>query len=980
MIARVARWTAAVLPVLVSLAWAGDARGEAAPAADLAAEADLHFELGVEDYQAGRYREALEHLLLSNRLGPNKNVVFNIARCFESLGRYDQAYRYYAEYLDMETVAEGRDQADAAMERLAPLVALVEVSSEPEGAAVYVDRRDLGARGRTPLVLALSPGSHRVLLELPGFVEPEPTEVELVAGARAPVRVALERVVGSVRVEGEPEGATVRVDSEDSEARCSLPCSLDLTPGPHVVIVAAPDREAVQRVVTVGPGAVRRLRVALRAQRGSLVVSCLDEGARVSLDGREIGRIGRTALTIPDIPVGPHELRVSLEGFQGWEREVTVTSGEVSSVEVELRALREVTAASRALEAVSDAPASVTIVTEEEIRAFGFETLYEALGGVRGLFQSDDRTYQLLGFRGFARPGDYGSRVLVTVDGHAVNDDQVGAGAVGSERWTDLLDVERIEVVRGPGSALYGTNAFFGVINVVTRSRLTLRPPHVSIAASGDRTARLSVGGGHQFGRRFGFWASASGVMSQGDDFYFPEYDDGATSDGQARGLDGFVSGSASARLWLDDLTLEGSYTRRAKHFATAQYGTLFGDDRALVDDSRAFVELRYEPVIRDRLRLSLRSYLDWTGYRGRFPYPIEDGGLLDDAWDGLWVGGEARGTLTLPTWSLRLTMGAEVQAHILAHLYSRTEADEEPFLDEHPIYQVYSGYVDASARPLEWLSFALGLRYDYFAMEGFPSPSLDSWSPHGALLFRLTDRDLLKVMGGMAFRAPTPYEFFYNDGGISQVQPEGLGPETIITAETEYSHRFTEEVSLLGAVYFNVIESLIETVGLPPDFEVFAYANSEEAVQTLGAELELRREWHRGWMLSAVYSHQRSRYGNVFADDDGEGASTRLTNSPEHLVGIRGVAPIVRNAASIASQLRVTSPRATLDPTVETDWAVLWDVVLSGRIPAAHFEYAIGVRNLLDWRCGHSGGPDMVMLSVPQPGRTFFASATLTW
>src|SRR5512143_2170331 len=62
---------------------------------DVADEADLAFRIGAERYAAGDYKGALEHFLASNRLSPNKNVVFNVARTYEKLERYPEAYRYY---------------------------------------------------------------------------------------------------------------------------------------------------------------------------------------------------------------------------------------------------------------------------------------------------------------------------------------------------------------------------------------------------------------------------------------------------------------------------------------------------------------------------------------------------------------------------------------------------------------------------------------------------------------------------------------------------------------------------------------------------------------------------------------------------------------------------------------------------------------------------------------------------------------------
>src|SRR5215203_2429774 len=81
---------------------------------DLADEADVQFELGAKSYQTGDYLGALEHFLTSNRLVPNKNVLFNIARCYEQLHRYPDAYRAYGRTLEAETAADRKKDLEIA--------------------------------------------------------------------------------------------------------------------------------------------------------------------------------------------------------------------------------------------------------------------------------------------------------------------------------------------------------------------------------------------------------------------------------------------------------------------------------------------------------------------------------------------------------------------------------------------------------------------------------------------------------------------------------------------------------------------------------------------------------------------------------------------------------------------------------------------------------------------------------------------------
>jgi len=145
----------------------------APPTADLADEADLLFRRGIAAYRERRIEDALADLLASNRLVPNRNVMFNIARCYEQLGTLPSAWRWYAASAAGEPDPAARAEAAAALDRLTPKVALVDVSTDPAGATVYVERRDLGSRGTTPLTLALPDGEHELIFSLPGYADTE---------------------------------------------------------------------------------------------------------------------------------------------------------------------------------------------------------------------------------------------------------------------------------------------------------------------------------------------------------------------------------------------------------------------------------------------------------------------------------------------------------------------------------------------------------------------------------------------------------------------------------------------------------------------------------------------------------------------------------------------------------------------------------------------------------------------------------------
>ena len=118
---------------------------------------------------------------------------------------------------------------------------------------------------------------------------------------------------------------------------------------------------------------------------------------------------------------------------------------------------------------LSETPAAAVVLTAEDLRAFGFRTLAEALATVPGVFAYHDDFFPAVGVRGLGPLMDYGTRLLVMVDGHPLNDSLgLGGSLVGRDFPVPIGAVKRIEVVKGPVGSLYGPSAFFGVVNVVT--------------------------------------------------------------------------------------------------------------------------------------------------------------------------------------------------------------------------------------------------------------------------------------------------------------------------------------------------------------------------------------------------------------------------------------------------------------------------------------------------------------------------------
>lgn len=154
-------------------------------------------------------------------------------------------------------------------------------------------------------------------------------------------------------------------------------------------------------------------------------------------------------------------------------------------------------AASKFEQEIVQAPASVSIITAEEIQNHGYRTLADILRTVRGFYVSYDRNYSYVGVRGFQRPGDYNGRILLLVNGHQLNDTIFESALLGTESPIALSVIDRVEVVRGPSSSLYGTSAFFGVVNLITKTGKTQNGVTLEMQGASQmfRRGNLTAGG-----------------------------------------------------------------------------------------------------------------------------------------------------------------------------------------------------------------------------------------------------------------------------------------------------------------------------------------------------------------------------------------------------------------------------------------------------------------------------------------------------
>jgi outer membrane receptor protein involved in Fe transport len=961
-----------------------------AQADDVADEAELHFQIATEKYQAGDFRAALEHFLASNRLVPNRNVLFDIARAYEALKQFPDAYRYYVRAASGETDAAAKTRIDDALRRVGPNVGLLKVVTDPPNATLYLDRKDLGQRGTGSQTLGLAAGTYTVIVEAPGYEDAvsQPTDVRI--GATASVVVKLVRIVGKVHVVGDDaKGAAVRVDGDQGAPVCIAPCDLDLAPGRHELHVTREGFKPYVAVVDVVANKDVISRPSIEAKTGTLIVSSDEPGAAVEVDG--FARGATPALLA--LPVGTHEVRVSLHGFRTATRSVVIAADRETRLDnVPLVAVEEVEAASRTAEALEDAPASVTVIGSRELRGMAYPTVWQALGGVRGVYLSYDHGYDTAGFRGFGRPGDYGNRTLVLLNGQPMNDNWVWSSYIGYDFRTDIEDVERIEVVRGPGSVLYGTGAFSGVINVVTRPHDAVNGYEVGASTADGTVGRARLRASYDLGGGAGVWTSFAAGHSSGTGLYFSEYaNDPATHGQTSPSVDRFDVGTWTGQFWWKALTVQWSYNSHDKHLPTGQFNTILGDDRTRQTDTRGMLEAKFEPKLSSTFQSISRAHVDYYKYTGYFAGDPEIGGLSTETYTGLWAGVEERFVYT-PAVPIRVTFGGELQNHFMANQYVESEIPVAPVtqqvsLDDHRSFQVGAGYAVADASLSQAVKLSVGGRYDGYTTFGH------AFSPRVALIMRPYDGGNIKVMFGKAFRAPSVYELYFQTPG-SQIASPNLRPESMYSAEIEYSHRFAPTITGLVSVYENVIEDLIAQQGvLDPQagVQVVQYANTTTPVATMGAEAELRREWKDGWMASVSYSFARSVYLKdsslgAIASLEHEPTRREVPNAPENLASLRAGAPILGRALMAMTRFAFTGSRydihdvqstmaAPQPPQEKTNPALVWDLMLSGVEPRWHIRYSLGAYNLFGWRYTVPLSAEYKQDQIVQNGRTIAAA-----
>lgn len=645
---------------------------------------------------------------------------------------------------------------------------------------------------------------------------------------------------------------------------------------------------------------------------------------------------------------------------------------------------------------VTRAPAVATVITAQDIQALGATDLDEVLETVPGLHVARSPVtyspiYTIRGVRGtITNP-----QVLMLVNGVPVTSIYNGDRGV---QWGGLPveNIARVEVIRGPGSALYGADAFAGVINIITKTADDVRGTESGVRVGSFDTADAWVLHGGRWGD-----AAVAGYLRVGTT-------DGArpaiTADAQTA-LDAvfgafgvppvsLAPGPANLRVDSVDASIDVSQDRwrlRAGYKQRHDQGTGAGVAQALdpagTNRSERFTtDLSWQDQFARHWSLTLQaSFMHYHEASDLVLFPAGTnlgGGVFTDGMIGNPSKWERSGRLEAYAVYAgfsghRLRLGA---GRVKEDLYKAREtknfnpdfspigsgsrADVVDVTETRPFIRPQGRTVSFLVLQDEWniakdWNLTAGVRQDQYSDFG------STTNPRLALVWEAAYNVTAKLLYGSAFRAPAFSELHVINNPVANGNPE-LRPERMKTWEAAVAWQPAASVQLSANVFRYTLSELVRLDG------AFRYQNLGR--QT-GGGLELEAGWDAGrdLRLAASYAHQH-------ATDTTSGDAAGL--SPRHQVHARADWRFTRGWLANASVNWVGErEREPLDPRPTLGSYTTVDLTVRSDRSRHAWEIAASVRNLFDADAREPspfGQPTVpIPKDLPLAGRSFYAQAT---
>ena len=607
---------------------------------------------------------------------------------------------------------------------------------------------------------------------------------------------------------------------------------------------------------------------------------------------------------------------------------------------------------------LEDAPASVTVLTAEDIRKYGYRTLAEALASVRGFYGGYDRSYHSVGVRGFNLPGDYASRLLIMVNGHNMADHIYDSMLwLGVDFPVEMNLIKQIEIVRGPSSALYGSNGIFATINIVTKSPQEAGPPALTLdtGSFGEKKAEITIA--EPLGKGASLLFSGSVFNNAGESpLYFPEFNTPANNGGEALRMDSEKGYHFFANLVWRNWSITAVLSDRNKIQPISWGPTIFNDRGSKLMESAGYVEAAYARELGGGA-LEWRTYFNADHLRGRFDYPLDtpSGPAVEDNRtfsESDWIGSRLSYRFDVSHLGT-LTVGAQSEIDLRAYQGSK---DVEPvpmvFVNIDKRDRTLAFFVQDEKRLSPHWSLDLGVRYDLSLYRK------NFVSPRAALIYQPSSEWTYKFLFGRSFRNPSAFQLFYGDG-FSAVANPALRPESANTVELDLERKLGKRMNLVAAGYSYWLNDFIEAAFT--DAGLIQYQNLGR-VHASGVEIEINGRPFPWLETTASYAFQKS------TDYDTDGV---LENSPNHLAKLRFAVPLGRKFDA-SSSMQYYSSRLSLGGIWVTP-VYLADFTVTSKNLLSYFDVRLGIRNAFNRNYSDPIALTPLVDALPQPGRTVF-------
>lgn len=562
--------------------------------------------------------------------------------------------------------------------------------------------------------------------------------------------------------------------------------------------------------------------------------------------------------------------------------ETATSEGVASKEQEELQLLFEekdlVTATKRSTP-LRKAPAIATIITAHEIRNMGARTLVDVLRMVPGFGISfNEQGINQIEVRGIRTAN--GEKILLMIDGHPMNKNPFGSALYLLADALPIENIKQVEVVRGPGSALFGNSAFLATINIITRDADEIDGVEMklgggsfdtfkgNLVAGTTHTDQLSASGSFDYYR-----TSGPKLLVQSDVLRNTPYSQApGFPDLSVRQIDAFLK------------VLYGDFSFRGQYLATRKWRYI-GIGFALTDDDYNDAEYYWGELVWSRriaagLTTTLKLHYDHyrqdpnlkirpNGFNGSFPSgqisrPLAKdrttGAELELDWD-LFEGNHLIAGVAYDY--LR-----QYDVKHLANFDPVTGVDLGPIrevanFNRNADRHIWALYLQDEWQPLERVNLTAGVRYDHYSDFG------DTVNPRAGLVWNIIDPLDLKLLYGRAFRAPSFAELYARNSPVLLGNPS-LEPETITTFEAGIIWRPVRFVDVNLGYFHSAIDDQIvrDSTTMPAH-----YANAGKST-TQGVEIGLSGIALRTLQWKATYSYQVPR--NALTDQ-------RLPFVPSH-------------------------------------------------------------------------------------------------